>query len=72
MARPKEDIMISMEEAFYGVVDPRRRQERKDSRMIQEDRTKVANLSDQALHHEFNQNKYVEHFRQNKYEISGD
>ena len=63
---------MTLEDIFFGRVDPRRRQEKKDSRMIQEDHSKIANLSDRPLHHEFNQNKYVEHFKDDIYEISGD
>lgn len=65
-------LTMTLNEIFMGAVDPRRRQEKKDSRMVQEDHSKVANLPDRALHHEFNQNKYVEHFRDDIYEISGD
>jgi hypothetical protein len=68
----EENFIQSLHDSFFGVVDPRRRQEKKDSRMIQEDHTKVANLPDKPLHHEFNQNKYVEHFRDDVYEITDD
>lgn len=50
-----------MQDAFYSNVDPRRRQERKDARMISEDHRAIANLSETPIHREFNQDKWVEH-----------
>lgn len=47
---------------FYNNVDPRRKQELADSRMIQEDHNALANLSPRFIHREFNPDKYVEHF----------
>lgn len=69
---PINTMEITMRDIFFTQIDPARRQEKKDSRMIQEDHSKVANLSQTPLHHEFNQNKYVERFRQNVYEVTGD
>lgn len=66
------ELLVELQDIFFGKVDPRRRQELKDSRMIQEDHNAVANLPAKPLLHEFNQNKYVEHFRDDIYEISGD
>jgi len=59
-----EDIMLT----FYSNVDPRRKQELSDSRMVNEDHNALANLSERAVYHEFNPDKYVEHlnmFNQN-------
>ena len=66
------DVSQKIQDTFYGIIDPRRRQERKDSRMLYEDHTAIANLPREPLLHEINQNKYVEHFRSDIYEISGD
>jgi hypothetical protein len=46
---------------FYGNVDPRRKQELTDSRMVQEDHNAMANLSSRFIHREFNPDKFVEH-----------
>jgi hypothetical protein len=46
---------------FYDHIDPRRRQEVSDSRMIQEDHDAVANLSPRFIHKEFNQLKFDIH-----------
>ena len=47
----------------YRGIDPRRRQEVADSRMIYEDCDDVANLPDEPIYHEFNASRYVEKFR---------
>ncbi len=72
MKNREPELLVTLQDIFYGAVDPRRRQEKKDARMIREDHAKVANLPDKALHHEFNQHKYVEHLRNDIYEVSGD
>ena len=36
-----------------NIIDPRRRQERRDFEMIREDKTAMANLPRKAQHHEF-------------------
>lgn len=41
-------------------VDPRRKQELADSRMIQEDHSKVSNLSEHGFQKEFNPSAYPE------------
>ncbi len=41
-------------------VDPRRKQELADARMIQEDHSKVANLSEHGFQREFDADKYPE------------
>lgn len=51
-----EDIMLE----FYHNVDPRRKQELADSRMIYEDKHAMANLKNEPTYHEFNCDKYVE------------
>ena len=39
--------------------DPRRARERRDSRLINEDHTQMANLPRQAIHHEFPEYSYI-------------
>ena len=51
-----EDIMLE----FYRNVDPRRKQELADSRMIYEDKAAMANLKNEPTYHEFNPDKFVE------------
>ena len=41
-------------------VDPRRKQELMDARMIQEDHTAMANCSPRVINREFNANKFPE------------
>lgn len=53
-----KDLPELLQDAFYENIDPRRRQEVADSRMIQEDHTKVANLSSRFIHREFNANRF--------------
>ena len=53
------DIMM-MRDEFYGNVDPRRRQERKDARMIAEDKKAVANLNPKPIYHTFDAFEDVE------------
>lgn len=54
------DIYIDMFNAFHEQVDPRRKQELKDSRMVPHDRSSIANLPREFKLHEFNAYKYVE------------
>lgn len=44
---------ILLRATFFENVDPRRKQERKDGRMIQEDHNEMANLSRKPIHREF-------------------
>ena len=62
----KKDISMrfSASSAFYDQIDPRRRQELKDSRMIQEDHSKMSNLSDRYILEQFNPDTFK--FDQNK------
>jgi len=39
--------------AFYAGIDPRRRKEVADAGMVQEDHSKMANLSDRFIHREY-------------------
>jgi hypothetical protein len=55
-------IIDEMNNAFWGKVDPRRKQERTDARMISEDHTAMANLSERPVYREFNAWKYPERF----------
>lgn len=54
----QEGLMAS--NFFYNNVDPRRKQELSDARMVQEDHNAMANLSGRALHHTFNPDEHVE------------
>lgn len=45
---------------FYNNVDPRRKQELSDARMVQEDHNAMANLSERPVYHTFNANEHVE------------
>ncbi|HZW61475.1 MAG TPA: hypothetical protein VFF04_04590 [Candidatus Babeliales bacterium] len=51
-------LSIMLADTFYDNVDPRRRQELKDSRMIQEDPRQMANLPAQPIHREYNQQAF--------------
>jgi hypothetical protein len=53
-----EDMMARS--MFYNNVDPRRKQELSDSRMIQEDHSAVANLSRTFQNHTFDANEFPE------------
>lgn len=52
---------MSMSDAFYEEVDPRRKQERHDARMISEDQNAMSNLSERAIYRTFHPGKHVEH-----------
>ena len=43
-------------------VDPRRRPEINDSRLIQEDQSAIANLPERAIHREFRPGKYMPNY----------
>ncbi len=47
-----------LEDVFMSQVDPRRRQELSDARIIQEDDRAMANLSERAIHKQFNANRF--------------
>ena len=47
-----------MENAFYSTIDPRRRQEISDARMIREDHNQIANLSNRFIHKEYNPDRF--------------
>lgn len=53
-------MLLMMRNTFYTNVDPRRKQELSDSRMIQEDHTKMANLSEHGYQRQFNAWEYPE------------
>lgn len=57
-----EDITIILRDTFLSNVDPRRKQELVDSRMIQEDHRAISNLPPVGFQREFNPDRYVEHF----------
>lgn len=54
------EIEIEMMRNFYSNVDPRRKQELSDSRMVSEDHNAVANLSPKPVYHTFNPDEYPE------------
>ena len=54
----KEVKFKSMYDTFMSQVDPRRRQEITDSRMIQEDLNSMANLPGRVINRQFNQNRF--------------
>lgn len=56
-------------DSFYDVVDPRRKQEKVDSMMIEPDHNAMANLSEKFINKQFNPDKFVEAFRKDVYEI---
>ena len=56
------EIEIQMNRMFYANVDPRRKQELSDSRMIFEDQKAPANLYQDPIYHTFDADEHVEHF----------
>ena len=56
-----ENFTMSLRASFMEQVDPRRKQERNDARMISEDHHAMANLSPRFIHREFNPDRSVEH-----------
>lgn len=63
--RAQENRELESEESmmrsfFYNNVDPRRKQELSDSRLVQEDHLAVANLSEIMQHHTFDANEFPE------------
>lgn len=48
--------------AFIENIDPRRRQEVKDSMMLWENHNEFANFPTRPIHREFNQDRYDERF----------
>lgn len=48
--------------AFRQAIDPRRRPEIADSRMVKEDHNKMSNLPEQAIHKQFNPGKFMPHY----------
>ena len=64
-------VIESLAGSFYRQIDPRLKQQVMDSRMMQEDEYCIANLSDKAIHRQFNPNRFMESlgFRDEKSEI---
>lgn len=58
MSKKEKIVLDVMSHAFYSNVDPRRRQELKDSQMIGEDHNAMANLPTEPIHREYNQNSF--------------
>lgn len=46
-------VMHDLQLTFYSTLDPRRRLEKAQGRMVQEDQTAMANLSPQFIHREY-------------------
>lgn len=55
-------IKVDIARSFYENVDPARRQERADGRMVWEDPKATANLYQQPIYHTFNPDKYCPKF----------
>lgn len=53
-------VMETMAGSFYRMIDPRRKQEVIDSRMVREDMDCTANLPDRPVNTQFNPNRYME------------
>lgn len=53
-------VMETLAGSFYRQIDPRRKPEVMDSRMVQEDHNAIANLSEQFIHKQFNPNRFME------------
>jgi hypothetical protein len=51
-------LEMMMRDAFYSKVDPRRRQEIADARLIQEDPRAMANLPTQGFQRQYNQDRF--------------
>lgn len=54
-------VYMDVQTMFYDNVDPRRKQELSDSRMVYEDQNAMANCHDKPIYHTFNPDRYVEH-----------
>ena len=52
-----------MEDIFRETVEPRRRQEQRDGQRVKEDRTAIANLSQEVMYREFPVGFQVERLR---------
>ena len=67
LVRPREADVDSMaaslsDRAFRQAIDPRRRPEVMDSRLVKEDHTKMSNLPERAIHKQWNPGKYMPHY----------
>jgi hypothetical protein len=64
-------VIESLAGSFYKQIDPRLKQQVMDSRMMQEDEYAIANLSPNAIHKQFNPNRFMEAlgFRDERSEI---
>ena len=67
-----DQVYVGLQNSFFGKVDPRKRQEIKDSRMIFEDPTAIGNAPEGVIYHEFNARKYQEHLTENGYLVEDD
>lgn len=57
------NLPVSMSDhAFQQPVDPRRRPEMYDSRLIQEDRRAMSNLPTEPINKQFNPGKFMPHY----------
>lgn len=55
------DLRIILGSA-HDRIDPRRRQEIADSRLVSEDHRAMANLPDKPVYHEYKHQQYMPHF----------
>jgi len=67
LKRPREadvnnQYMSLSDHGFIQPVDPRRRPEMADSRMIEEDHNEIANLPRQFIHRQWTPGKYSPHY----------
>jgi hypothetical protein len=53
-------VVVNMADHFFAQVNPRRKQEIMDSRMIQEDPHAIANLSPHVINRRFNASRFME------------
>ena len=66
MGRNREVKIMLYQEEYYNI-DSRRRQEREDGRMIQEDHSSMSNLSPKVINKSFDGWKYVERLSMNDF-----
>jgi hypothetical protein len=67
LIRPREADVDSMsasfsDHAFRQPIDPRRKPEMADSRMIKEDHTKMSNLPEKAINKQWTPGKHMPHY----------
>lgn len=58
----KRNLMHILGFELHERIDPRRRQEVADSRLVSEDHSAMANLPQRPVYHEYNQQRFTPHF----------